>query len=366
MFQGLEPRQAAGQRDRWRGLLERLSDPVFGLDRGGRVRWCNDAASRLLTFDGSHVLGQAIWNVLELQTRTGQDLDAATFRIVGPGALLADENLLLNHPVDGWSPVRLTVLAGTVELAEVDALAVVHAGWGEPPAPVDGGDWVSTVSHEMRSPITSILGLTGLMLQRPIDAVKARQYLDVVHQDALRLSALVDDLMDYERLCSRRNAYRLMPVAWADVVARLAGTFESHAVKHPIAVELPDDLPPVLGDADALTRVLDNLVTNAAKYSPDGAAINIRAHATGRDVTLAVRDPGAGFDPALAAQLFEKFFRLPGQVRGSGLGLAIVKEIVQGLGGRVWAHSDGPGQGSTFGVVLAVAVDRPAPPETEE
>lgn len=351
--------------DQARALLEGMDDAVFRVDFRGVIQWCNPASARLMGVDARYLVGCLIWEALNLESRTGQRLRGEDFlpvRRTSGGQESARTEWLLIHPAEGVCSVRMTVMPLGRPGEDDGPGALIVLGTRPGGAPVtDAGtsDLINTVSHEMRSPITSILGLTGLMLDREVPAEKARRYIRVIHEDATRLRLLVDDLMDYQRLAGRRHVYRLAPVSLPELIQRVVDGMAGAGGIHPITVDAPAGLPAVLGDADGLRRVLDNLISNAVKYSPDGGAIEIRASVRGEEVEVTVRDWGRGFDPADRDKLFERFFRLPdagpGTVRGSGLGLAIVKEIVQSLDGRVWACSDGVGRGSTFGFALAAA-----------
>ncbi len=351
----------------WRALFERLDTPIYQLDSRGTIEWCNAAATRLMGYAPRYSLGRLIWETLSLETRTGESLKQDNFPLLGssPDLRLPPEiDLILNHPADGLRPLSLTAtpVADSIHTHGhfQGILVILGLRWCEEAVEdADRSDLISTVSHEMRSPITSILGLTGLMLTHEVPDEKVRKYIDVIHQDATRLRALVEDLLDYERVRSRRQVFRLGPLSLAEAVEKVVSDFASTQATHRMLVDVRADLSRVQAKPEVLTRVLDNLLSNAVKYSPGGGTVSIRARAQGQEVTVSVCDQGRGFDPCESERLFRKFYRLQvpnsADTRGSGLGLAIVKEIVQSLGGQVWARSDGPGLGSVFEFTLGLA-----------
>jgi signal transduction histidine kinase len=207
-----------------------------------------------------------------------------------------------------------------------------------------GIEIVSTVSHELRSPLTSVKGYTSLLLNRwdRVDDEQKKMMLTQVHHDADRVTRLVTELLDISRLeTGRLNLRRQMidvPEISRSVVEKVA--LEYGGVE--CAVEFPDDFPRVYADPDKVEQVLTNLVENAAKY----------ASPTGMRVEVAVHDVGEGITPADIPRVFTKFFRRDhGKPTGSGLGLWISRGLVEAHGGQLTATSK-VGQGSVFAFTL--------------
>jgi signal transduction histidine kinase len=224
-----------------------------------------------------------------------------------------------------------------------------------------GAEVVSTVSHELRAPLTSIKGYTSLLLSRweRLTDDQKRMMLEQVHADADRVTRLIGELLDISRLETGRMALRRQLV---DLPALVATVVEKAALAEAdleCAVTLPDDLPPVSADADKLEQVLTNLVENAAKYaSPKG--IEIGARCGDGFVAVSVRDHGEGIPPSELPRVFRKFYRGGhGRPSGTGLGLWISRGLVEAHGGRLTAEST-PGQGSTFTFTLPLAADAAA------
>jgi len=226
-------------------------------------------------------------------------------------------------------------------------------------------DFVANVSHELRSPLTALIGfIETLRGAARHDAAARDRFLSIMEREAGRMTRLVDDLMSLTRVEANE---RVRPRAQIDLVALLENTV---ATLRPIAraqdVEItlscarPSAMLP--GDADQLTQVFHNLIENALKYAASGRRIAVTLHDEGhvaamrdRAVRVDVRDWGEGFDPLVIPRLTERFYRIDShrsrEKGGTGLGLAIVKHIVNRHRGRLLIDST-PGQGSTFSVIL--------------
>jgi signal transduction histidine kinase len=221
-----------------------------------------------------------------------------------------------------------------------------------------GVEVVSTVSHELRSPLTSVKGYTSLLLNRwdRLDDEQKRSMLEQVQHDADRVTRLITELLDISRLETGRLRLRCQMV---DIPALAHDVVEKVRIGHPqlrVHIAFPPDLPQVYADPDKVEQVLTNLLENAAKYSPDGGAITLTVRPDGDGVAIAVRDEGIGLPPGAAERIFEAFGRatnaLERSLPGLGLGLHICHDIVERHGGRMWAESPGEGQGTIVGFWL--------------
>lgn len=221
-------------------------------------------------------------------------------------------------------------------------------------------EFVTTISHELRSPLNAILGWTQVLEPRqdlPTDVVDA---LRVIRRNALRQRQLLDDLVDMSRVVSGALQIEPRPMRIQDAIDEACQAVGPDIARKGIRLDIgPECEAVVTGDARRLQQVLRNLLANAIRYTPAGGSIALRVARTAQDVVITVRDSGAGIDPSFLPHVFEPFRQQqPGG--GSrdqstfGLGLALARIIVVGHGGRVAAHSDGPGRGSTFTVTLPV------------
>lgn len=220
---------------------------------------------------------------------------------------------------------------------------------------------ISTVSHELRTPLTTLRGFVELLLARDFPPEKERQFLGIVDQETLRLTRLIDDFLDIQRIESGCQEYRFESLDVLPLLRDMAELFLKSDHKHTICVDAPAGLPLVRADGERIRQVLENLISNALKFSPAGGEILLRARQVGNEIEISVTDPGIGIPAEEIPKLFSKFYRVerPGMPRfpGTGLGLALVREIVQKHGGRVWAESE-LGRGSTFHFTLPVEEKR--------
>jgi signal transduction histidine kinase len=224
-------------------------------------------------------------------------------------------------------------------------------------------DMVSTVSHELKTPLTSIQMAVHLLLEEVVGTLNAKQVelLLAARQDADRLLAMVNDLLDLTRIEQGSVKLDLRPVASADLVADGINRFEARA--RDAGVELRADvafgLPPVLVDRERAGHVFDNLVGNALAHTDRGGSVRLSAKAEADFIRFDVTDTGEGIPAEYLPRIFEKFFRVPGSRSrgGAGLGLAIAREIVTAHGGTIDVASR-PGAGATFTFRLPIARDR--------
>ena len=219
-------------------------------------------------------------------------------------------------------------------------------------------DFVSAVSHEFRSPLTSLTHLTSLLrsdFQPTTD--RRRQYYDVLARETDRLRRFVETLLDFGRMQAGATRYRLAPLDLSPCIAAVVEEFRNDqaAGSHAVSLTSPGQLPAVDADPEALSRAIWNLLENAAKYSPDGSPIAVRMDVDDGAVAIRVTDQGAGIPEEEQPHIFQQFYRGAAAslsaIKGTGVGLAVVQHIVRGHGGDIQLESR-PGAGSTFSIVL--------------
>jgi PAS domain S-box-containing protein len=217
---------------------------------------------------------------------------------------------------------------------------------------------LSNISHEMRTPLTSMLGFLEFVLENELDDAQTRDYHATMYKEAVRLNEMITNFLDMQRLKSNLHQYVFTHIDVRQLLAEVVAIFASPCARHTIILDTPSDLPPVSGDDELLHQALSNLLSNAIKYSPEGSEIRLGAKAEGTTVIFSVNDRGIGIPPESLHRIFDLFYRVEGtakrQIAGTGLGLALVKGIVDAHKGRVWAESS-PGQGSTFYLALPAA-----------
>jgi len=224
--------------------------------------------------------------------------------------------------------------------------------------------FMANVTHELRTPIHGICGLTDLLesgVYGPVSP-KQRDAQQEIKRSARSLLALIDDLLELARADAGRLEVDPRPVDVKDLVEKVVAAARWMVGTKQLAVEadVADDVPLLETDPRALKQVLVNLLSNAAKFTPEGGRISVRARREGDGaVRIAVRDSGIGIDPRDHARIFDDFRQLDGsaerQYGGVGLGLAVVRRLTQAIGARLELES-APGQGSTFAVVVPVGM----------
>jgi signal transduction histidine kinase len=221
--------------------------------------------------------------------------------------------------------------------------------------------FVSAVSHEFRSPLAGIRQLSDMLVRgRVPDKDKRAQYYLMIRRESDRLSRLVENVLDFARMEDGRREYRFDPIDTAEWLGEVASDFQDTlaAGQRTLAVSIQDGLPGISGDRTALTTAVQNLLDNAAKYSPESPTVWLEAAEDGERVAIRVRDQGVGIPKDEQPRVFDRFYRgreLADVVKGTGLGLSLVQHIVRAHGGSVELQSR-PGEGSTFTILLPASV----------
>lgn len=224
------------------------------------------------------------------------------------------------------------------------------------------GRFIASVSHELRTPLTSIIGSLSVIEQYAADRVddELKSLINMAYRNGKRLSELINDLLDFEKLNARRMSFNLQPVALPEFLAQAVELNQAYATLHKTLLVLDTPLPglAVVADEHRLMQVMSNLLSNAAKHSPPDSKVRVSAAIHGEGVRVSIRDNGPGVPEDFRTNIFENYAQAegaPGRVpTGTGLGLAISKAIVEQMGGTIGFDSL-PGQGATFYFTLPVA-----------
>ncbi|WP_322907649.1 ATP-binding protein [Paenibacillus sp. SGZ-1009] len=215
-------------------------------------------------------------------------------------------------------------------------------------------EFVSIVSHELRTPLASILGFVEILLNREVKPEKAKRYMETIHREANRLSNLINDFLDLQRMESGKQTYTLVPFDLRTIIGDVAVQWDGKQ-EHHVYTELPERTALVRADQDRITQVMHNLISNAIKYSPGKERVDVRLREQGNHWLIEVQDYGLGIPDEAKDKMFSKFYRVDNsdrrQIGGTGLGLAIVREILNDLGGEITFEST-LGAGSIFTVRL--------------
>ena len=223
-------------------------------------------------------------------------------------------------------------------------------------------EFLGMVSHELRAPLTSIKGSAATVLTAApeLDAAEMREFFRIIDGQADHMRALIGDLLDVGRIDTGTLSVSPEPAEVAGLVEQARSTFLSGGGRHAVLVDLPPDLPRALADRRRIVQVLNNLIANASRHSPESLPIRIAAERDGVHVSISVADEGHGVAPERLPHLFRKYSRFAGgdsegPLAGAGLGLAICKGLIEAHGGRIRATSAGAGQGTRFAFTLPLA-----------
>lgn len=214
-------------------------------------------------------------------------------------------------------------------------------------------DLLSTVSHELRTPLGSIKGYASTLIEHDgkLQADERREFLEIIDSEADRLRELIENLLDLSRIEAGVMRIDPAPVQLGGVASEVVRKAQLAAPGHEFVLDWPED-PEIGADPRRVYQVLQNLVSNAVKYSPKGGCISVALVTSPRELTIVVSDEGLGIPSGELARVFDRFHRVGGDhartIGGTGLGLAICKALVEAHGGRIWAESEGPNRGSRF------------------
>lgn len=337
-------------------IMGSMSDGLLLLDESGRVRYCNRRAGELQGIDPVTVTGRPAEEIYA-QIRGGL-ADPEGVREAWQRALARlHEHPTFDMALAGPPPRDLSVQL--FEIPERGGVGVILRDvTAERELQRAKDDLVSVVSHELRTPLASLVGFAELLLTREYPEPRRRQYLSVIREEGHRLTGLINDFLDLQRMESGSQNLVPVPVSLRLLLERATANAGDDPLR-PIVLDLPEQLPMVWADGDRVLQVLGNLLSNARKYSPEGGEIVLSARHKEALVEVMVSDQGLGLPPDAVPRLFEKFYRVDNsnrrEIKGTGLGLAICRQIVTGHGGQIWAESAGTGEGSRFVFTLPLA-----------
>ena len=257
------------------------------------------------------------------------------------------------HGPDGADGALASVVVTMQDLAPLRELERMRA------------EFLGMVSHELRAPLTSIKGSAATVLRasRIFGPAEVAQFFRIIDEQADRMDSLIGDLLDAGRIETGTLSVAPEPSEVAALVDQARGTFVSGGGRHTVRIDLPPGLPRVMADRQRTVQVLNNLLANAARHSPESAPIRIVAEREGLHVAVSVADEGRGIAPDHLGQLFRKYTTAGDREGGGGgLGLAICKGLVEAHGGRIRAESGGVGLGARFTFTIPVAAESGAGP----
>ncbi len=351
--------------------LDTITDGVIIVDSRGTIKYANPAAANLTGYDSpNNIVGLDYQLVIKLENTEGAPIvpedNQLTKALERNQAMSTRDYLLVAAKTGRKVAVALScVPANGLNSDRIITFRDIAKELEEAGAQTE---FISTASHEMRTPVASIEGYLGLALNPQTATIddRARQYLEAAHSSSQHLGHLFKDLLDVTKLDDGRMRIHLVPVEIVSVVKKFADERQPDILKKRLKYSFGTTGPVNNGtqveplvyaavDLDFLREILDNLIGNAIKYTPEGGEIWVNARGDGDKVLINVTDTGIGVAPDDLTHIFQKFYRVDNsqtrQIGGTGLGLYLVKQRVEAMNGRVWCESSF-GDGSTFFVSL--------------
>ena len=352
-------RRAADDEARLRNRLEAvvggMGEALVAVDARARITDFNDAAEKLVGVARADAEGRPVDDVLILVAADGSDMTER----------------LTDRTLTSWSEPASVLRLGEAIPVVVSA-ATLRGGAGDVAGAVFVlrdmrkerevermiNEFLRNISHELRTPLTPIKGYASMLRRRPVSEDMARQFGEEILGASDRLERVVDLLVSVAAMSTGRMTLRAEPVSVRELIERTVSIWRGRLDEgHPLTSRVARDLPDVLGDPQLLERCLDELIHNAAKFSPDGGKVSVTANAVGggREVEITVKDRGVGIPADRIEAVFEEFVQVDGSATspfgGLGLGLAFVSRIVAAHEGELLCQST-PGVGSSFTIRL--------------
>lgn len=338
------------ERNRADSLVKSVHEPVVILDEEGRLLLMNDAFERLFGLAEAPSLGKPLHELLPrrefiqyddaLRDNTLTQPQDCTLALTTDGEELFFQ--LAATPIPGLEGKTAGLIILMHDITEMKRLEKMR------------GDYIATISHEFKTPLTSIVmgaDLVGNEMIGPLNSDQ-REIVDTIREDSQRLEMLVGEILELSRMESAGTLYAFAPCEPCRLIEASIAQFRALAERNSVRLQYdcPADLPRVRADFSKITWVLNNLLSNALKYTSERGEVRVSARQLGDLVEFSVTDTGMGVLPEFVDQIFEKYVQIKGydiEVRGSGLGLAAAREIIEAHKGRIWCDPEVP-QGSRF------------------
>jgi PAS domain S-box-containing protein len=340
-------------RDKIDGILRSLGEGLIVVDGRQQVVLMSPSAEKLLGVACRQVVNQPVGQVfadpsippvLRQALTEGKMGEIFEFEIAGPSgrslqSIQARVSAVRDHA--GTRSERIVVLHDVTREREISRMKT---------------EFVTTAAHELRTPLTSIQGFSEILLKRPdLNAEEHRWIMGVIREQAETLGKIVSDLLDLSRIEAGTGfVLNKVPCNLAKLLRQAVSHVPRRLDLHQIEICLPADLSEVHADPAKLRQVLENILSNAVKFSPGGGRILIAGRQLGSDLRLSVADQGIGMSSDQVQRIFDKFYRVDtsnSAIEGIGLGMNIVKEIIEAHEGKVWVHSS-LGRGTTVNLSL--------------
>jgi PAS domain S-box-containing protein len=335
-------------------IVKSISEPLIVLDRNYKVIMSNSACERFFDFEEDNVLGKHFLEAV----RNGELFNFIT-ESVEKGSVHSEKIMNFINDKEYYFGVGVTQIRDT-EDNTTGYIVLMQNVTGLKELERTKTDFVATISHEFKTPLTSIImgasmlegGNLGTLSEEQLDVVKA------VIEDGERLSGFVTELLEISKLESGKAIYSFVPCSLSKIVEYSVRQFAETAQRQNVTLnnDVDEDLPPIYADFERITWVMNNLLSNSLKYTKAGDYITISARIKNKFIETSVKDTGDGIPAEYLDRIFDKYVQIKGrdiEMRGTGLGLAVAKEIVTAHQGQISVESE-MDAGSTFKFTLAL------------
>ncbi len=349
--------QLTEEKEELEEAFESINVGVVVVNNRRTVRLLNPAAAQMLELDdngggyGGRSMDEVlpagpVRDLLESTIETGEERNVELTMGEDEEQVYQAQTTLMRREEDSEVESVVAIFHDITEMRQVERMKTA---------------FVSTVSHELRTPLTSIKGFISTLLEDDegmYDNETRREFLIIINEECDRLTRLISDLLNISKIESGHGLdLQLADVDLGQLLSRIAANHQPYTKKHSIVAQVPEELGTIRADPDKLTQILDNLVGNAVKYSPNGGTVELSAHAENGTVRIDVRDEGLGIPERHRDRIFKRFHQVDDDIdhrsiSGTGIGLYLVQHLAQAHCGRVWLESTEVGEGSTFSLRL--------------
>jgi len=340
--------QISQEKQRMDALLDTAADGILILNSGQVIERCNPALAQILGQNAEQIQGKKHDEVIRwAKPPLGLTLEAAE---AGGWPLTPHAQLYVEGDLQrpkGFAALPVGITYAPLQTANgflINVIATVRDITRFRQADEMKSTFISVISHELKTPVALIKGYVSTLRREDArwDKVVVRDSLQVIEEEADRLTLMIENLLDASRLQAGGMAIKRSDVVLPDLARRLAKRFETQTSRHQLVVDFPDEFPIILGDETRLEQVISNLVLNSIKYAP-GGEIRISGQIRRDMVIVCVSDEGPGISAQDAPHIFDRFYRAPEMARntkGAGLGLYLARSIVEAHGGRIWVDTE--------------------------
>ncbi len=345
--------QTSRQKQRLDALLDSAADGILLLANNHIIERCNPAFARLLGIGVAEIQGKRHEEIIVLSGRQqGLTLEKAE---AGGWPLTPNATLYIEGDLERKSGLPLPIGITYAPLLSSDGnllniIATVRDITHFRQAEEIKTTFVSVISHELKTPVALIKGYVATLRREDAtwDWEVVRDSLQVIEEEADRLTELIENLLDASRLQAGALKINMSDVAIDQLAFRMVERFRTQSSKHTIAADFPANFPIILGDEERLSQVFSNLISNAIKYSPEGGEIKITGQVRPDQVIICILDQGPGVAPEDIPHIFDRFYRSDNAVKttkGAGLGLFLARAIIEAHHGKIWVDPK-PGEGA--------------------